>query len=84
MDIDFTNVNSISALKKYISFWLQFHYDLLVEKRRKDQGKRVYLCDYEIILRVGDLKEKEGLTNQKIAKNYLMYSGWYKDNDAEE
>ena len=39
------------------------------EKTNKiKKRKKVYMIDYDIILEVGDLKEREGITNQRIAK----------------
>ena len=67
IDIDFTKVNSLSDLKSTVCSQLEIHFSKFAAKRRRS-GKQSYMIDYDLILRVGDMKVKDGLTNQDIAK----------------
>lgn len=65
--IDFTKLKSINDLKKIVGrliddHWKDYH------KRVGHKKKADNLDVYKRILRVGDLKEKEGLTHKKIAE----------------
>ena len=65
ISIYFDKINSIDNLKKEISnridlFW--FTYSL------EHAHKTIKKTDYELILRIGDLKKKEGLTYEQIAE----------------
>jgi hypothetical protein len=64
IEIDFKFVNSISILKRQIADEIQEHYDseLKDQKQKKMSGP-----GYEVILRVGELKES-GMTFEQIAE----------------
>jgi hypothetical protein len=67
LSIDLTKVNSIDALRDYIADtidWLWIEY----QTRFKQKKKTRKLTDYDLILQVGDMKDKEGLTERAIAK----------------
>lgn len=64
--IDFTKINSIAALKNCVSALLEKHSEKIMESEEAKEQK--YMIDYEIILMVGELKEKQGLKDQEIAK----------------
>ncbi len=64
IDIDFNNVNSIAELIRHVSDRLQEHYETISQ----DKTQRYGGIDYDLLLEVGDLKEKEHLKHQEVAQ----------------
>jgi hypothetical protein len=67
LNIDFSEVNSVKSLKRWVSKIIDDHYNLLVKDGHLPKRKKVSMVDYDIILKVGDLKRK-GLKNREIAE----------------
>jgi hypothetical protein len=68
LSIDFTRVNSLSQLKAEVNELLGFHFSNFVKRQKRSARKQTYNVDFRTLLRVGEMKEKERLTNQQIAK----------------
>jgi hypothetical protein len=65
--IDFTKVKSIDSLQEIISRLMDDHWNDYCE--RAGQGKKVReMEEYDLILKVGDLRDKEKLTYKEIAE----------------
>ena len=67
--INFRKVNSITKLKDNFSEFLdnRFREFKQVKNGEKASPKR-YKVDYNLLLMVGDMKERDGMTNKQIAK----------------
>lgn len=79
IEIDLAKINSVDALKYEIGDLIDILYKDIYEKYLKKQyepetAKRRRLIDYDIvrrILRVGEMREKQGLTFPQIAQEIL-------------
>jgi len=65
LHIDFRKVNSVTALMKEVSTIIKRHSKAY---RKLKEKKRLYRTDYDLILKIGDMKEKENMTYPEIAK----------------
>lgn len=65
--VDFTEVNSLPELVSILSDELRFHFSTYTSLRNKGSRKQRYSVDYEILLKVGDMK-REGKKNAEIAR----------------
>jgi len=63
IDIDFTKVNSFSSMREEVIHYVEMYYnDIYFPKKKR------YMTDYQLILMVGDMKEKQKLKNRQIAE----------------
>jgi hypothetical protein len=76
--IDFRKQNSIAALKTEVNNYIDKQHDIYLNLPHIKRKKQAYLIDYDVILQVGDMKEKSKLTNQEIAKR--IDNRKYRDN----
>jgi len=82
--INFEHVNSIAQLKKHISDEIDVRYqDLLakglIRRQIKEQkGGKKNVAEYDLIVKIGDMKKKECKTDKDIAR--VIYPKVFKDN----
>jgi len=69
--IDFSKLPSIDILKKIVGRLLDDHWNDY-HKRVGHKKKSNEMAVYELILKVGDLKEKDGLTRKEIAEEIFQ------------
>jgi len=62
IEMDFSKLNSSGALKRLVAKLIDEHKDRLTERKRRN------MTDYGTYIKVGDLKDKEGLTFEQIAQ----------------
>lgn len=65
VSIDFSKVNSIDSLKMAAVQTIDYYWK---EFCRRNKKRRINLTDYDLILRVGDLKDRQYLTYEQIAE----------------
>jgi hypothetical protein len=65
--IDLKAVYSLSALKKQVSKKIEEYYSLAVQRKHITPKKRPNMTDFDVILKVGDMK-RDGKKDNEIAK----------------
>jgi hypothetical protein len=69
--VDFAKIKSIDVLKSMVGKLIEDHWKGY-QKGVRLKKKSDTMDDYELILKVGDLKEKEGLSNKKIVERVFQ------------
>lgn len=72
LDIDFSKVNSITALKELVTWHIDIYWKQCFLPRNCDQANLIKKVDFDKIIQVGDLKRQEKrISWEKVAERFF-------------